>query len=247
MGLVLLALGTLPAVAGTQAESCRYETALQSWASVLERFVDRRGRIDFDGIRLQPDALETYLDCVAEYGPLSSPGDFDSHDKRLAYYLDTYNALAMRQVVDFGNPDALRGLTWLRFFRLSRIRVSGERMSLHKLENEYIRSEGDPRIHFALNCMAVSCPRLPRKPFRAVTLDQDLDRLTREFFAQPRNLHVDHENQAIRVSEILDFFTKDFLAVAPTLVAYVNRYTAIEIPSHYNVEFIEYDWRVNDQ
>lgn len=247
VGLALLALGTLPAVAATQAESCRFETALHSWASVLERFVDKRGRINFEGVRQQPDSLETYLDCVADYGPLSSPRDFESREKRLAYYLDTYNALAMRQVVEFGIPDALRGLTWLRFFRFSRIRVSGERMSLHKLENEHIRGEGDPRVHFALNCMAASCPRLPRKPFYAITLDQDLDRLTREFFAEPRNLHVDHENQVIRVSEILDFFTEDFLAVAPTLIAYVNRYTAVEIPSEYDVEFIEYDWRVNAQ
>jgi hypothetical protein len=247
MVLVLLAFGTLPAVAATQSESCRYESALHSWASVLEGFVDGRGRIDFESVRQQPDNLETYLDCVAAYGPLLSPQEFDSREKRLAYYLNAYNALAMRQVIDFGIPNALKGLTWLRFFRLSRIRVSGEHMSLYTLENEHIRTEGDPRIHFALNCMAASCPRLPRKPFRADTLDQDLDRLTREFFAEPRNLNVDHENQTIRVTEVLDFFPEDFLAVAPALTDYVNRYTDIDIPSDYHIEFIEYDWRVNAQ
>lgn len=245
--LALLALGTLPTFAATQEDSCQYETALHSWTSVLERFVDGRGRIDFERLRQQPDNLNSYLDCVAAHGPLSSPQDFDSREKRLAYYLNAYNALAMRQVIDFGNPNALKGLTRLRFFRLSRIRVSGERMSLHTLENKYIRSEGDPRIHFALNCMAASCPTLPRKPFRADTLDQELDRLAREFFAEPRNLHVDHKNQTVRVTEILDFFPEDFLALTPTLIDYVNSYTDIDIPSDYHIEFIEYDWRISAQ
>jgi len=77
--------------------------------------------------------------------------------------------------------------------------------SLHTLENDYIREEGDPRIHFALNCMAASCPRLQWKPFRAATLDQDLERLTRAFFEERRNLRIDHDNRVVHVTEMLDF------------------------------------------
>ena len=38
-------------------------------------------------------------------------------------------------------------------------------MSLYTLENDVIRPLGDERVHFALNCMVVSCPRLPRVAF----------------------------------------------------------------------------------
>lgn len=246
--VLLLAVGMPPANAGSAGgDACRYDAALQAWTSVLERFVDHQGRVDFDAVRTEPGDLDAYLGCVADYGPLSSPRDFETRAERLAYYLNAYNALAMRKVIDFGIPDRITGLRKIRFFGLSRVGISGERMSLYTLENEHIRSEGDPRIHFALNCMAVSCPRLPREPFSAATLDQDLDRLAREFFAERRNLRVDHEEQTVRVTEILDFFPEDFLAVAPTLIDYVNRYVDPDIPPGYSVEFIDYDWRVNAQ
>jgi hypothetical protein len=48
----------------------------------------------------------------------------------------------------------------IRFFLLRKYRVGGEDMSLYALENDIIRPLGEPRVHFALNCMAVSCPRL---------------------------------------------------------------------------------------
>lgn len=246
--VLLLAVGASPANAqGAGGDACRYDDALQAWTSVLERFVDHQGRVDFEGVRADPGNLDAYLDCVAGYGPLSSPRDFETRAQRLAYYLNAYNALAMRKVIEFGIPDRITGLRKLRFFRLSRVRVSGERMSLYTLENDYIRSEGDPRIHFALNCMAASCPRLPREPFSASTLDRDLDQLTRKFFAERRNLRVEHEEQTVWATELLDFFPEDFLAEAPTLIDYVNRYIDPDIPPGYSVEFIDYDWSVNAQ
>src|SRR5918993_756716 len=96
--------------------------------------------------------------------------------------------------------------------------------------------------------LAAGCPRLPREPFTAAGLDAELDREAREFFAEPRNLVVEPERQAFRVSEILSFFTGDFLAVAPSLPAYINRYRdGPPIPDGYKAEFIDYDWRINNQ
>jgi len=225
----------------------RYNRAIDEWRAVLQQFVDERGRVDFKGLRARPGRLDSYLDYVAVNGPLAGPECFDSRAKRLAYYLNAYNALAMRKVVDFGVPQAIAGFRKLRFFALSRIRISGRYMSLYTLENKYIRSEGEPRIHFALNCMAVSCPRLPREPFDSEMLEEDLDALAQQFFTERRNLYVDHHTETVHVSEILEFFTGDFLTQADSLVHYINRYVEPDIPQHYTVEFIDYDWSVNSQ
>ena len=44
-------------------------------------------------------------------------------------------------------------------------------MSLYTFENEVIRPLGEPRVHFALNCLVRGCPRLPPTPFVAERLD----------------------------------------------------------------------------
>lgn len=159
--------------------------------------------------------------------------------------LDSF--LSMFNVIDSGFPRALGPVRRLAFFGVNRFRIGGERMSLYTLENDVIRPLGDERVHFALNCMSVGCPRLPREPFRPERLSGTLDAMPREFFAEPRNLEILPEQKRARVSSILKFYREDFLKKAPTLIAYVNRYRSPPIPEDYAVEFIDYDWTVNDQ
>ena len=123
----------------------------------------------------------------------------------------------MYNAVRSGIPEELDSRK-VKFFYRDRFELSGRRISLYALENQVIRPLGDPRVHFALNCMARSCPRLPKEPFRAATLDADLDRLAREFLSDPRNAAVDPGARVVRLSEILKFYPEDFLKVAPSLV-----------------------------
>src|SRR3712207_7044618 len=55
----------------------------------------------------------------------------------------------------------------------------------------------------ALNCMVRACPRLPREPFAQERLEAQLDRETRLFFSEERNLQVVDAEKKIRLSEIL--------------------------------------------
>ena len=120
-------------------------------------------------------------------------------------------------------------------------------MSLYSYENDVTRALGDPRVHFALNCMPVGCPRLPMTPFNAASLDDELDRETRRFMAETRNVRVDSASRTVWLSEIFDFFPEDFLAHSPTLLAYVNRYRANPVPTDCAIKFMDYDWTVNAQ
>ncbi len=84
-------------------------------------------------------------------------------------------------------------------------------------------------------------------PFTANSVQRQLDAETRRFFTEARNIRVDHAWQTVEVSEILDFYTEDFLATDPSLIAYINRCRDDQIPDSYTVEFIDYDWTVNRQ
>jgi Protein of unknown function, DUF547 len=214
--------------------------AIAAYARVLQRFVDERGAVDFEALSRDRADLETYVRFIAA-APLES---FAPGDERLAHYINSYNALSMFNVIESGIPESHAGWHKVVFFALRRFVIGGRRLSLHAYEDDVIRKLGDPRIHFALNCSAVGCPRLPRQPFTAADLQWQLDRETHRFFASPDHLRVDHANRIVCVSELLDFYREDFVADAGSLLAFVNRHAREPVPEDYALRFIPYDWTI---
>ena len=236
---LLAACSTLPAPSLPEGPG----DADEAWARVLATYVDQQGRVDFTGLASHRTDLDTYVAHIA-----ATPRDGAVDPKqRLADLINAYNALSMYNVLDSGTPERLDLLGRVRFFWLNRFVVGGEAISLYDLENEKIRPIGDERVHFALNCVSVSCPRLSQVPFDGALLDRQLDAAARAFFAEPRNLTVDPSRREIRLSEILSFYAEDFLRKAPSLPAYVDRWRDDKLPPGYEVRFIPYDWTINRQ
>lgn len=221
--------------------------AVRRWARVLKTYVDDSGRVDFAGIAADPADLYSYVNYIARVSPDSQPRQFPDRPTRLAYYINSYNALSMYNVLESGIPGSLAGFQKIRFFLLRRFTIGGKPMSLYTYENKIIRTEGEERVHFALNCMSVSCPRLPRFPFTADQLDGQLNQAAIEFFNAPRNLQLNHDRQIVHVSDILRFYEEDFLTSSSSLIGYINKYHLEKIPENYKVAFRKYDWTVNRQ
>ena len=215
-----------------------------AWGRVLERRVDERGRVDFAGLEHDRADLDRFVSWVYTVGPGNRPELFASRAEVIAYHLNAYNALALYSVIAAGTPRSLSEYGLIRFFYLRRVAVGGETMSLYRYENEVIRPLDEERVHFALNCMAVSCPRLPRTPFRASTLETMLASEAKRFVDEPRNVAVDTARRKVRLSAIFDFYPEDFLARAASLIGYVNAHRSIPVPADYGVEFAGYDWTV---
>jgi hypothetical protein len=222
----------------------------KAWANVLSKYVDQNGRIDFVGVSKDRADLDTFVGWIATTSPAISPNSFPTQHARLAYYINAYNALAMYNVLASGMPKDLSAVQE-KFFRSTKLAMplagGGTKISLDDLENTIVRPLGDPRVHFALNCMARSSPRLPREPFRADQLDMELEAVAQYFLNENRNVQVDAGSQTVRFSTILKLNTEDFLKKAPSLVAYANKYRESKIPETYNVEFIPYDWALNQR
>ena len=215
--------------------------AIASYARVLQRFVNDNGEVDFAALRENKTDLDRYVAFVAAT-PASS---FSDAAARLAHYINSYNALSMYNVIDSGVPASHGGLNKVRFFALKKFVIGGEAMSLYRYETDIIRKLNEPRVHFALNCSAVSCPVLPRVPFASDNLDAQLEGETQKFFARRENLRLDTGKRTVFVNEILRFYSEDFVpGHAPNLIAYINRYAAQKIPEDYAVRFIDYDWTV---
>jgi hypothetical protein len=223
--------------------------ALAAWARVLDRFVNDRGEVDFAALAQDRADLDRYVRFVADLPLAALRAADEKRNEKLAHLINAYNALSMFNVIDSGIPATHAGLNKLSFFVNRKLRIGAEERSLYSFENDVIRpftrATGEPRVHFALNCSAVACPALPRTPFTAAALQQQLARESAAFFARPENFRIDHAARTVWLSEILKFYTEDFVpAHGRNLIEFANRHVATPAPLDYSVRFTPYDWTV---
>lgn len=231
------------------------------WSEVLETYVDDRGMVDYSGLSGDRAGLDRYVDAIGRVSPENRPELFPAREDRLAYWINAYNALVFHGVLARGPEEesVWSGLvSGLGFFGLKKYTLGGRVMSLKTLEDDLIREPfQDPRIHAALNCASIGCPRLPRRAFAPATLHEDLEAVMAEFVAGDLNVTVDHEKKTVTLSKIFDWFEGDFLRFEnesrgradATVVDYINRYRAAgnSVPENYRIKFRPYDKRINKQ
>ena len=228
------------------------------WGRVLAKYVDERGFVDYRGLAEDRSTFDRYMARLRAASPRSDPALFPTEDHELAYYINAYNAWVFWGVLDRGpDIDSVWGLfgTGISFFSGMDIELGGRETDLKALEDEVIRAEyGDARVHAALNCASVSCPRLPREAFTGEELDAQLDAAMHEFVTDPKHLKVDRGARRVAMSKIFDWYSGDFLADAeergvrePNLIDYANlhRGDAGKIPRTYEIAFFEYDKGLN--
>lgn len=225
------------------------DAAQTAWAQLLARAVDERGRIDFRALAADSDDLQTFVHWLDSHGPRTTPSNFVTREEILAYRINAYHALAMWTVLRAGPAGELNVWRRAKIFLLTSVKVDGDTTTLQAFESDVIRPMGDPRIHFALNCMVRDCPRLRREPYTAALLDKQLDEAAGEFVGDGRGVRLDPATKTAWLSSIFSFYTDDFLIKDACLIAYVNRYRSpsAPIPPNYVVQFLPYDWTVNRQ
>ncbi len=164
----------------------------------------------------------------------------------LAWHLNAYNAWILNNILArypiAGPMDGGEG-----FFDRPDIVISGKKTSFNELEQKGIRPTfQDARVHFALNCASRSCPPLLGKPFDPATLDEDLDILVRSFInTNPMGVVLEPGGRRVRLSKIFDWYADDFGGKGGR-VAFVNRYREKPIPNDAEVEFMDYNWGLNE-
>ena len=176
------------------------------WAELLKDHVTG-GRVDYDGFKQDEVKLDQYLAVLSATDPSAL-----SYNHRFAFYINAYNAFTIKLILTrypginsikeissfFSNP-------WSRKF----IPLNGFKVSLDHIENDILRTRfKDPRIHFAINCAARSCPSLSSIPYEGDTLETRLDEQTRQFINDPGNTFL--KGNTLFVSRIFKWFEDDF-------------------------------------
>lgn len=216
----------------------------QDLEAVLRSSV-RDGRVESPAIQADP-RFDSYVADLNRIDPPSLSSEAD----RLACWINAYNAFAILGILDGYSPRPYIG--WYRYFKARTYAVGGREINLSDLEHDILRKRfREPRIHFAIVCASVSCPKLQPYAFRGDRLDEQLDAAARSFVNDPDRNRFDRQTKVARLSKIFDWLEEDFAAAAGSVLAYVSQYVndrelARELSEQdYRVEYLDYDWSLN--
>jgi hypothetical protein len=252
LALALLALTIGPAVASRAAAA---EPDYGEWNRLLAAYCDPARGTDYRGLKARETAA---LGRLRQSFAKVEVAALD-RKQQLAFWLNLYNVNVVAVVVDHYPVESIRDISTdpivrLNVFKKPNVPFGGGTISLDAIENDKVR-EGfhDPRIHFALNCAAKSCPPLRTEAFAGARVDAQLDDQARRFLAGP-GLRVERRGSEVtlHVSKIFDWFEKDFEAWGGGVLTFLRRHAPPEkahaIPSTGDVEIEhdDYDWSLND-
>ena len=221
------------------------------WDAVLKRYVNAIGEVDYAALKASRAPLAAYVASLAAASPDSRKELFPDRSAELAYWLNAYNALTILGVVDAYPTKSVRDLGALYgFFRRKDYVLGGRKLSLQDLENEIIRKRyHDARIHFAIVCASVSCPRLDREALAADRLEEQLDRVTRRSMAEERNVAIDAGMKTVTLTILFKWYAEDFGGPA---LDFVRRYSSParvalldQAGKQAKIRFFDYDWSIN--
>ncbi len=259
---------SLAAIAVPSAQEAARESGQHA---VLDELLDvyvRGGFVYYRALKAERGKLDGYINQLgaANVGSLSRDG-------QVAFWLNAYNALVLRTVIDH-YPIQTRSPNYPQhsvrqvpgaFDRIPH-RVAGRSLTLDDIEQKVLPEFRDPRVYLALGRGAVGSGRLRSEAFLPGRLETQLSEVAAECATRFVCVHVDRANKSLAASPIFSWREKEFSAayagsaadafasrspieravlafVEPRLLPSEREFLAMNA---FRVQFAPFDWSLND-
>ncbi|MBM75864.1 MAG: hypothetical protein CMK59_10730 [Proteobacteria bacterium] len=225
-----------------------------SYDKILNNHV-HDGLVDYQSLR-SSQALSAELIWLSK-APIPK-----GNDAQKAFWINTYNLITLKLVVDNPNIQSLKELDNGNVWKTRTFKVANNILTLNDIENEILRPMGDPRIHAAITCASKSCPLLSNKMYSEQNLDQQLNTASKHWIST-NALLVSVDN--IQLNPIFSWFSEDFTSYSvycPKIskkkqgaLGFVLHFSSPEqqeellllLNEKPDINFFEYDWTLNNQ
>lgn len=205
--------------------------------ALLQKYVSETGKVNYKGFQADKAALDSYCQMLAAY-PVQ---DNWSREEKMAYWINAYNAFTIKLIVENYPTKTIMNFDGGKTWDVRRIKIGDKKYSLNNIENDILRPQfKDPRIHFALNCAAKSCPPLWNHAYTAENLNATLEARAEAFINNPK--HNSISSTQAQVSKIFEWYSADF----GDLKKFLNKYSNTKLKSSAEVSFKDYNWELND-
>ncbi|KAJ7381209.1 hypothetical protein OS493_004810 [Desmophyllum pertusum] len=237
-------------------------------------FITEEGRADDCTALKESDLFREYV-VRTQALKVVNLGSLERMEK-IAFFLNIYNSLTIHGLAmcEGGLPNSV--LEIKNFWRRTSYNIGSFTFSLDDIEHgilrgnrphpsggkplfgegdlrlQFIVSEVDPRIHFALVCGAKSCPAI--RVFSAENLEQGLEAAAKSFCSQ----EVCVDNDRVILSRIFLWYKTDFGSSDIECLRWIAQHLAkeeqeklqrlleaIDRDSAINISYSEYNWNLN--
>lgn len=216
---------------------------------LLHKYVNEKGLVNYKGFQSEEKQFDQYLDMLSKNAPQSSW----SKNEQKAYWINAYNAFTIKDILKHYPVKSIKDIgpavqipfvntPWAEKF----FKIGGEEMSLDNIEHGTLRKKyNDPRIHFALVCASMSCPRLRNEAYMPDKLDAQLDDQGKDFLNNPAKNKIAKDKAEL--SKYFDWYKGDWKENGQSVVKWVNKYSTTDITEKTKIDFLDYNWNLNEQ
>jgi hypothetical protein len=237
---------------------------------LLDLYV-RDGLVYYRALRAERRRLDAYLASLERLSRQAVEGW--PREEQMALWLNAYNALVLRTVID-RYPIAGRSGEYPRSsirqipgaFDKAAHRVAGRELTLDQIELEVLAPFGDARMVLALGRGSVGGGRLRSEAFSAERLETQLQQVAGELPTRSELIRIDAQSGVISATPLFSWREAIFTAayadkpdprfaarspVERAIVALILPHLlpgerGVVLENAFRVVFHEYDWRLND-
>jgi Protein of unknown function, DUF547 len=208
---VLTVAFVLAALAVPSAQESPTPARTSAFDQLLDLYV-RDGFVYYRALKSDRAKLDGYISqlAVADATRLS-------RDEQVAFWLNAYNALVLRTVVDRypiqGHASAYPSKSIRQIpgaFEGMPHRVAGRTLTLDDIEKKVLPEYHDPRVYLALGRGAVGSGRLRSEAYVPARLEAQLSEMAAECASRPVCAQIDRSNNKILASPIFSWREKEF-------------------------------------
>ncbi|MBX9687910.1 MAG: DUF547 domain-containing protein [Candidatus Obscuribacterales bacterium] len=259
----LLSIASLLSLSRAEA----FDQSHRAFTSELRKYVQTNG-VQYGKWKNKRQGLDKYLSSLCELSE-DEYKKFSKLEKR-ALWINAYNALAIRLVIDNYpikgvRPDypasSIRQIP--NAWEAAHAKIAGREVSLYTIAHDLLRKSRDCRAHFAMVPASRSAPELRARAFQAKDIEKELDKITKDYLSKPENLRYDPDSQTLTVSQIFKWFPLDFIKSVdgkipmppPRDDEVVKNYVQDFLPEssrakmsdkEIKINYSPYDWSLND-
>lgn len=210
--------------------------------------------------------VESITQKLASASPDELYANLDTESKKKAFWLNIYNAYV--QIILLDNPELFEDRnSWFgyNFFTSPQVTIAGKELSFDDIEhgimrrskikismgyldqwfvNDFIKrfwwDKVDPRIHFALNCGAASCPYIA--VYDPDRVEEQLDITAKQYLEKTTDYYP--QKNEVKVNRLMSWFRADF-GGKDEAIEMLKDYNVIPEDADPSIVFKEYDWTLD--
>ncbi len=207
-----------------------------AWNNLLSTYVSATGSVNYAGLKSKEATLDKYLESLSENAAQSNW----KRNEKMAYWINLYNAATVKLILENYPTSSINNIAGGKPWDKRWIKAGGKTYTLNEIENSILRPQfNDARIHFAVNCGAVSCPRLMNQAFTDSNLNSLLEQNAKWFINNTTFNTI--SDKKVEISKIFDWYAADF----GDIITFLNKYATTPIKSSAKVTYKDYNWNLN--